>query len=92
MLELIALLGVLFVGGLVLGAVVLAFKLLFVVFKIALIPIKIGLHLVVGLIGLVVGGCVLLLFGPLVAVVLFVLFLPILIIGGLVWGAVALVA
>jgi len=92
MLELIALLGVLFVGGLVLGAVVLAFKLLFVVFKIALIPIKIGLHLVVGLIGLVVGGCVLLLFGPLAAVVLFVLFLPVLIIGGLVWGAVALVA
>ena len=92
MLELIALLGVLFVGGLVLGAVVLAFKLLFVVFKIALIPIKIGLHLVVGLIGLVVGGCVLLLFGPLAAVVLFILFLPVLIIGGLVWGAVALVA
>ena len=91
MLELIALLGMLFVGGLVIGAVVLLFKLLFVVFKIALIPIKIGLHLVVGLIGLVVGGCVLLLLGPVAAIVLFVLFLPVLIIGGLVWGAVALV-
>ncbi len=92
MLELIALLGMLFVGGLVIGAVVLLFKLLFVVFKIALIPIKIGLHLVVGLIGLVVGGLVLLLLGPVASVVLFVLFLPVLIIGGLVWGAVALVA
>ncbi len=91
MLELIALLGVLIVGGLVIGAVVLLFKLLFFAFKIVLIPIKIGFHLVVGLMGLVIGGCVLLLLGPVAAVVLFALFIPVLIIGGLVWGAVALV-
>jgi hypothetical protein len=91
MIELFGLLMLLIVGGVLLGLAVLCFKLLFLLFKVALIPVKIGFKLVIGLLGLVLVGGLLLVFGPVAAVVLFALFLPVLILGGLLWGAVALV-
>ncbi len=91
MLELIALLGLLFFAGLAIGFLVLVLKLVAVTFKIVLIPVKIGFKLIFGLVGLVAAGCLLMLLGPVALVVLFVLAIPVLIIGGLVWGAVALV-
>jgi hypothetical protein len=91
MIELFGLLMLLIVGGVLLGLAVLCVKLLFLLFKVALIPIKIGFKLVIGLLGLVLVGGLLLVFGPVVAIVLFAVALPVLILGGLVWGAVALV-
>jgi len=91
MLELFGLLVFLIVGGIVLGLTVLCFKLLFVVLKVALIPIKIGFKLVFGLLGLVLVGGLLLVFGPVAAIVLLALAIPVLIFGGLLWGAFALV-
>jgi len=91
MLELFGLLLFLIVAGIVIGLAVLCLKLLFVVLKVALIPIKIGFKLVFGLVGLVVMGALLLVLGPVAAVVIFALAIPVLILGGLVWGAVALV-
>ena len=91
MLELFGLLLFLIVGGVVIGLAVLCLKLLFVVLKVALIPIKIGFKLVFGFVGLVVVGALLLVLGPVAAVVIFALAIPVLILGGLVWGAVALV-
>ena len=91
MLEFIALLGLLFVVGLAVGFLVLLLKLVAITFKIVLIPVKIGFKLIFGLVGLVAVGCLLLLLGPVALVVVFALAIPILIIGGLIWGAVALV-
>ena len=91
MLELIALLGLLIFVGIAIGFLVLLLKLVALTFKIVLIPVKIGFKLIFGLVGLVAAGCLLLLLGPVALVVLFVLAIPVLIIGGLVWGAVALV-
>ncbi len=91
MLELIALLGLLFFVAAAIGFLVLLLKLVVLAFKIVLIPVKIGFKLIFGLVGLVFVGCLLLLLGPVALVVLVALAIPILIIGGLVWGAVALV-
>ena len=91
MLEFLGLLVFLIVGGVLLGLAVLCFKLLFFVLKVALIPIKIGFKLVVGLFGLVLVGGLLLVFGPVAAILLLALAIPVLIFGGLLWGAVALV-
>jgi hypothetical protein len=91
MLELIGLAGVLIVGGLVIGCLVLAFKLVILVVKLALLPVKLALALAFGLAGFVVVGALLLVAAPVILLVLIGLAIPVLILGGLVWGAVALV-
>jgi hypothetical protein len=88
MLELLGILGVLIVGGIVIGVTVMLFKLLALTIKLAILPVKIAFKL---LFGVIAGGILLLVFGPVVAVVLLAVAIPVLIIGGLVWGAVALV-
>jgi len=91
MLELIGLAGILILGGLVIGCLVLAFKLLVLVLKLALLPVKLALGLAFGLVGIVVVGTLLLVAAPVIAVVLIGLAIPLVILGGLVWGAVALI-
>jgi hypothetical protein len=91
MLEFIALLGLLLVAGVAVGLLMLALKLVALTFKVVLIPVKIGFRLLFGLAGLVAVGCLLLVLGPVALVVLIALAIPMVIIGGLVWGAVALV-
>ena len=88
MLELLGIVGVLIVGGIVIGVTVMLFKLLALGFKLALLPIKIAFKL---LFGLIAAGILVLVLGPVAVVVLLALAIPVLIIGGLVWGAVALV-
>jgi len=88
MLELLGIVGVLIVGGIVIGVTVMLFKLLALGFKLALLPIKIAFKLFFGLIA---AGILVLVLGPVAVVVLLALAIPVLIIGGLVWGAVALV-
>jgi len=92
MLELIGLAGILIVGGVVIGCLVLAFKLLGLVLKVALLPVKLALTLAFGLVGLVVVGALLLVAAPVIALVLIGLAIPLVILGGLVWGAVALIS
>jgi hypothetical protein len=92
MLEFIALLGLLLFVSVAVGLLVLALKLVALTFKVLLIPLKIGFKLVFGLVGLVAVGCLFLVLGPVALVVLLAFAIPVLVIGGLVWGAVALVA
>ncbi len=92
MLELIGLAGVLIVGGLVIGGLLLTFKLVALVVKIALLPVKLALGLAFGLAGVVIVGALLLVAAPVILLVLIGLAIPLVILGGLVWGAVALVS
>ena len=91
MLELIALLGLLLFIAVAVGVLVLVLKLVALTFKLVLIPLKIGFKLLFGLVGLVVVGCLFLVLGPVALIVLVALAIPLLVIGGLIWGTVALV-
>jgi hypothetical protein len=88
MVELLGIVGVLIVGGIVIGVTVMLIKLIALAFKLALLPIKIAFKL---LFGVIAGGILLLVLGPVAVVLILALAIPVLIIGGLVWGAVALV-
>ena len=88
MLEALAILTLLFVGALVVGFLVLIAGILKVVFKLALLPIVLGLKALVFFIGFVIALVVL---GPVVLVIGALLLIPLLVLGGIVWAGVAIV-
>ena len=87
MLEALAFLTLLFVGAVVLGVLVLLAGILKFVFKLALLPIVLGLKALFFMIAFVVALAVL---GPVVLIVGGLLLIPLLILGGLVWAGVAI--
>jgi hypothetical protein len=91
MLELMAVFAFLSVGAVLLGMLFLVGLALKLAFKIVLLPVG----LVFGLLKVVLGGVFLvlgLLFAPLLLVALLVLALPLLMVGGLIWGIAAVAA
>lgn len=88
MFEALAVLTLLFVGAVVVGVLVLLAGVLKFVFKLALLPVVLGLKALFFVITFVVALAVL---GPVVLIVGGLLLIPLLILGGLVWAGVALV-
>jgi hypothetical protein len=86
MLEALAILTLLFVGAVVVGVIALLAGLAKFTFKLALLPVMLGLKALVFVIGFVI---VLVVVGPVVLVLGLVLLIPLLILGGLVWAGVA---
>lgn len=90
MFEILGLLAIIAVAGLVLGCVALCIGLIKVVFKIALIPISLGLLALKGVAFLVVGLVALVVLGPIVLGIGLAILVPVLILGAIVWAGVAL--
>jgi hypothetical protein len=88
MLEVLAMLTLLFVGAVVLGFIVVVAGFLKIALKLALLPIILGLKALVFVIGFVIALAVL---GPVVLLVGALLLIPVLILGGIVWAGVAIV-
>jgi hypothetical protein len=88
MFEALAVLTLLFVGAVVVGVLVLLAGVLKFVFKLALLPVVLGLKALFFVIAFVVALAVL---GPVVLIVGGLLLIPLLILGGLVWAGVAIV-
>jgi hypothetical protein len=88
MFEALAILSLLFVGAVVVGVMVLLAGVLKFFFKLALLPIVLGLKALVFVIGFVIALAVL---GPVVLLVGALLLIPLLILGGLIWAGVAIV-
>ena len=88
MLEVLAVLTLLFFGVVVFGVVALLAGLFKVLFKIALIPLVLGFKAVVLVIGFLIALVVV---GPVVLIVGALLLIPLLILGGIVWAGVAVV-
>ncbi len=87
MLEVLAILMLLFVGAVAVGFIVLVAGFLKIVLKLALLPIILGLKALVFVIGFVIALAVL---GPVVLLVGALLLIPLLILGGIVWAGVAI--
>ena len=87
MLEFLAFLMLLFVGAVIVGVVAMLAGVLKLVFKLALLPIVLGLKALVFVIGFVIALAVL---GPVVLLVGALLLIPLLILGGLIWAGVAI--
>lgn len=87
MLEGLAILTLLFVGAVVVGVMVLLAGIVKLVFKLALLPIVLGLKALVFVIGCVIALAVV---GPVVLLVGGLLLIPLLILGGLIWAGVAI--
>ena len=88
MLEVLAILTLLFVGAIVVGVIALLAGLLKFTFKLALLPIVPGLKALVFVIGFVIALVVV---GPVVLIVGALLLIPLLILGGIVWAGIAIV-
>jgi hypothetical protein len=88
MLEALAVLALLFVGAIVVGVIALLAGLIKFTFKLALLPIVLGLKALAFIVGFVIALVVV---GPVVLVVGLVLLIPLLILGGLVWAGIAVV-
>jgi hypothetical protein len=88
MFEAIGILGLLVVGGVIVGAVALVIGLLKVAFKLLLLPLSLVAFTLKGLLMLVLGVIGLLVAGPVLLGVGLVFLLPLLLVGGLIWGAV----
>jgi hypothetical protein len=88
MLEVLALLTLLFAGAVAIGVLVLVAGILKFVFKLALLPIVLGFKALFFVIAFVVAVAVL---GPVLLIVGALLLLPLVILGGLVWTCVAIV-
>ncbi len=86
MLEVLAVLTLLFVGAVVVGVIVLLAGLIKFTVKLALLPIVLGLKALAFVIGFVIA---LIVVGPVVLALGLVLLIPLLILGGLVWAGVA---
>ena len=86
MLEVLAILTLLFVGAIVVGVIALFAGLIKFTFKLALLPIVLGLKSLAFIIGFVIA---LIVVGPVVLVLGLVLLIPLLVLGGLVWAGVA---
>ena len=91
MLELIGLIALVVVGGLVLTVLGLVVGLLKVVFKVALIPVWLGLAAIKWLVLIVLCLVGVLVCGPIVVGLGLLALLPIAILGMMVWAAVAVV-
>lgn len=88
MFEAFTVLTLLFVGAVVVGVLMLLTGLLKVVFKLALLPLVLGLKALVFVVLFVLALVVV---GPVVLGLGLLLLLPLLILGGLVWAGVAIV-
>jgi hypothetical protein len=88
MLEVLGILTLLFVGIVVVGVIALLAGILKVVFKLALLPLVLGLKALVFVVGVVIALVVV---GPVVLALGLVLLIPLLILGGIVWAGVAIV-
>lgn len=88
MLELLAVLTLLFVGAIVVGVIMLLAGLFKITIKLALLPVVLGLKALVFVIGFVVALVVV---GPVVLALGLVLLIPLLILGGIVWAGIAVV-
>jgi hypothetical protein len=88
MLEALAILTLLFVGAVVVGVIALLFGIIKFTFKLALLPIVLGIKALVFAIGFIIALVVL---GPVVLALGLVLLIPLLILGGLIWAGVAIV-
>jgi hypothetical protein len=88
MLEILALLTLLFVGAIVVGMIMLLAGLFKFTIKLALLPVVLGLKALVFVIGFVIALVVV---GPVVLALGLVLLVPLLILGGLVWAGIAVV-
>lgn len=86
MLEVLAILTLLFVGAIVIGVIALLAGLMKFTLKLALLPVVLGLKALVFVIGFVIALVVV---GPVVLVLGLLLLIPILFLGGLVWAGVA---
>ncbi|MCG6963349.1 MAG: hypothetical protein LJE95_08795 [Acidobacteria bacterium] len=92
MFEAMGILALLVVGGAIVGAVALIIGLLKVAFKLLILPLSLVAFTLKGLLMLVLGVIALLVVGPVVLGVGLVFLLPLLLIGGLIWGAVKVFA
>mgnify|MGYP001814539001 FL=1 len=88
MLEVLAILTLLVVGSIVIGVIALLAGILKLTFKLALLPIVLGLKALVFVIGFVIALAVV---GPVVLALGIVLLIPLLILGGIVWAGIAVV-
>ena len=88
MLEALAVFTLLVVGAVVVGLLMLLAGLFKVVFKLALLPIVLGLKALLFVIAFVIALVVV---GPVVLVVGALLLIPLLFLGGLIWAGVAVV-
>ena len=88
MLELLAVLTLLFVGAVVVGMIMLLAGLFKFTIKLALLPVVLGLKALVFVIGFVIALVVV---GPVVLALGLVLLVPLLILGGIVWAGIAVV-
>lgn len=88
MLELLAVLTLLFVGAVVVGMIMLLAGLFKLTIKLALLPVVLGLKALVFVIGFVIALVVV---GPVVLALGLVLLVPLLILGGIVWAGIAVV-
>jgi len=88
MLEVLAVLTLLFVGAVVVGVIALLAGLFKLVLKLALLPLVLGLKALVFVVGFVIALVVV---GPVVLTLGLVLLVPLLILGGIVWAGVAIV-
>ena len=89
MLHAMGFFGVLLVGGLIFGAVAVVVGLLKLAFKLLLLPLHLAAFTLKGVLALAGGLLALLVVGPVVLVVGLVLLLPLLLLGGVIWGAVS---
>jgi hypothetical protein len=88
MLEVLAVLTLLFVGAVVVGMIMLLAGLFKFTIKLALLPVVLGLKALVFVIGFVIALVVV---GPVVLAFGLVLLVPLLILGGIVWAGIAVV-
>ena len=88
MLEVLAILTLLFIGAIVVGVIALLAGLIKFTFKLALLPIVLGLKALAFIVGFVIALVVV---GPVVLALGLVLLIPLLILGGLVWAGIAVV-
>ena len=88
MLEVLAVLMLLFVGAVVVGMIMLLAGLFKFTIKLALLPLVFGLKALVFVIGFVIALVVV---GPVVLALGLVLLIPLLILGGIVWAGIAVV-
>jgi hypothetical protein len=88
MLEALAVFTLLVVGAVVVGLLMLLAGLFKVVFKLALLPIVLGLKALLFVIAFVIALVVV---GPVVLVIGALLLIPLLFLGGLIWAGVAVV-
>jgi len=82
--------GVLLIGGLIFGAVAVLVGLLKLAFTLLLLPLHLVAFTIKGVFALAGGLIALVVVGPVLLVIGLVLLLPLLLLGGVIWGAVSI--